>query len=510
MNMAAIWHAAGGALAYPTPAGKLKVVLKAARGDLKAAHVRFGDRYRGAEGERQTALVRVGSDGQHDYWSATLHLPDRRFRYAFLLDDGREQVWYGEGGFRPDPPSPQAGDWWFHYPYLHDLDSAAAPAWVEEAVVYQIFVDRFAQGAFAADRSGLPPWGAPVAWDTVAGGDLAGVTDRLDYLAGLGVTCLYLTPVFLAPSNHKYDTLDYYRIDPAFGDRDSARRLVAECHARGMRVLFDGVFNHCGWGFAPFQDVVRHGPRSRYAAWFKVESYPVRRQPRPTYETFGDRLADLPKLDTGHPEVQEYLLKVAEHWTRDLALDGWRLDVANEVHPDFWRELRRRLRSINPEVFLAGEVTHPAGPWLGGDQFDSVTNYPFRAACVDFFARGAVTAEEFAARLTNLRFRYPDHVGRALLNLLGSHDTERFLTLCGEDRRRLALAAFFQFTSPGVPYLYYGDEVGMVGGGDPDCRRCMVWDEARQDRNLRAHFAALARLRRESRVLRHGDFAFLE
>ncbi len=214
----------------------------------------------------------------------------------------------------------------------------------------------------------------------------------------------------------------------------------------------------------------------------------------------------MPKLNTAHPEVRAYLLDVAEYWTREAEIDGWRLDVANEVDHRFWRAFRDRVKGVNPEALIVGEIWHDAGPWLQGDQFDSVMNYLFRDAVLDFFAAGRIGADRFDALLTRIRMMYPEPAHFAMFNLLGSHDTERFLTACGGRLERMRLAVLFQMTYPGMPMIYYGDEVGLRGGPDPDCRRPMVWEEEKQNRELLAHYRKLIALRKALRPLRRGDF----
>lgn len=510
MHKHAILHKPDDPMAYPAGDSELQVVLRSARGDLRRAEVVYGDRYTRPCRDRRVPMMLFGQGELFDYWTARIKLASRRFRYYFALDDGRERLLYGEGGFLSETPAEELWTWCFHHPYLwFHGERDNPPEWAQDAVVYQIFVERFANGDTSNDPLEVDPWGARPMRSSFFGGDLKGILDRLDHISRLGVSCIYLTPIFLSPTNHKYDTSDYYQVDPHFGDQALARRLVDDCHARGIRIILDAVFNHCGYDFFAFQDVVRNGRSSRYFEWFNIHKLPVERRPRATYETFANNLWWMPKLRTDNPEVQEYLLGVAEYWTRTLDVDGWRLDVGDEVDQEFWRKFRKRIRAIKPNALIVGEVLHDASVFLRGDQMDSIMNYPWRELCVAFFAKRSMSAQAFADGLTGLRVRYRHQVHQALWNLLDSHDRERFLTTCHGDRRRMLLATTFQFTYSGTPYVYYGDEVGMEGEHDPDCRRCMPWDEAVWDRRMLGHYRALIRLRRRYRALRRGEYATL-
>ena len=213
-----------------------------------------------------------------------------------------------------------------------------------------------------------------------------GVIDRFGHLVDLGVDVIYFTPIFEAPSNHKYDTVDYYWIDPHFGDEDTVRKLIELAHEHGIKVVFDAVFNHSGYGFFAFQDVLEHGEDSPYAHWFNIDSFPVQTEP-PNYETFANQIATMPKLMTCHDDVKEYFLEVGRYWVREFGIDGWRLDVANEIDHHFWREFREAVKSENPDALIVGELWHEASEWVRGDQFDSVMNYSFQYACLDFLPR---------------------------------------------------------------------------------------------------------------------------
>jgi glycosidase len=515
-----IHHEPWGAYAFVVGPDRLKVRLRAARHDLQRVTVVQQPRYvdpgalpDGLAGppEQVVPLRPVAADERFDYFEGVLREPTRRVSYVFLLDDGRRRRWYGPGGLTVERGPADA----FEVAHVSATEEPDVPAWARGAVFYEIFPDRFWNGDPRNDPPGTLAWDAQPRdradeHNTFYGGDLRGVIEKAPYLAALGVEAVWLTPIFKSPSTHKYDTEDYYQIDPQFGDEATFRALVDALHRRGIRLVLDAVFNHSGDRFAPFLDVVRHGAASPNAAWFNVESFPLRRSPAPNYETFAFE-PRMPKLMTRHPEVQRYLLGVARYWTA-LGVDGWRLDAANEVDHGFWRAFRQTVRAVNPETYIVGEIWQRADPWLRGDQFDAVTNYPFRSAALDFCATGAAGPETLDARLAGARMANTDAVNDALLNLLGSHDTARLLDLCAaasghrlaEATRRALLAAVLQLTFPGAPVIYYGEEVGMGGPGTADPRHPMVWDAQRQDADVLRLYTTLIALRRRQPALRRG------
>lgn len=377
----------------------------------------------------------------------------------------------------------------------------SAPKWVQDTVFYQIFPERFANGNPANDPPGVSPWGTPPTRDNYCGGDLQGIIDRLPYLENLGVTALYLTPIFKARTNHKYDTCDYLQVDPSFGDLELFRRLVSTCHTRGMRVVLDAVFNHCGDGFWAFQDLLERGAGSAYRDWFLPVRFPVTQDPL-SYQTCGG-VGLLPKLNLANPQVRDYLLGVSRYWLEEAGIDGWRLDVPWKAPMDFWQEFRQTVKQANPEAYIVGEIWRDPAPWLAGDTCDSVMNYPLRDAILDYCVRDSMDAEDFDYFTGRLRQIYGPSAPYQL-NLLSSHDTPRLLTLCGGNERRALLAAVAQFTAVGTPMVYYGDEIGLYGENDPGCRACMPWNEAAWNQPLQEMYSRLIRIRKDHPALRRG------
>jgi glycosidase len=424
--------------------------------------------------------------------------------YLFRVSDGTRQYWFGEEGLSLGEPDTFMTAGYFHRAYIHQSEVYDTPLWARQGVVYQVFVDRFRNGDPSNDPPGTVPWGTPPTGTMRAGGDLKGVIDSLDYLADLGIATLYLTPIFMAHTNHKYDTVDYTKVDPWFGDEHTLRRLLDGAHARGMHVVLDAVFNHCGTKFKPWVDVCRKQERSRYKDWFHIHAFPVdphADEASATFEYFGNH-PYLPKLNTQNAEVREYLLGVAKRWTR-FGIDGFRLDAANEVDHAFWRDLRSCVRSINPEALLLAEIWHEATQFVQPGQIDGLTHFPFLGACRGFIAYGTLDAAQCVNRLTRARVPYQEQA--VLWNVLGTHDTPRFLTECRGDKRKMRLALTMQMTYIGVPHIYYGDEIGLGGELDPGCRGCMEWDPVRQDHELHAHVRRLIALRAAHSALRSGN-----
>ncbi|MGJ3245218.1 MAG: glycoside hydrolase family 13 protein [Elainellaceae cyanobacterium] len=408
------------------------------------------------------------------------------------------------------------------------------PEWVKHAIFYQIFPDRFAKGDRTSSSTPIPdlePWDTPPTLQGYKGGNLKGVIQKLDYLQDLGINAIYLTPIFQSASNHRYHTHDYYQVDPMLGGNKALRELLDEAHQRNIRVILDGVFNHASRGFFFFNDILENGPYSPWLDWFKIERWPLSAYDGSlpaNYQSWTDNRA-LPQFNHDNLAVREYIMQVGEHWIK-FGIDGWRLDVPFEVKtPGFWSEFRDRIKALNPDAYIVGEVWTDARPWLDGTQFDGVMNYLFTGPTIAFTAGDRVVmahAEEpdydpyppldapsYAQKMQHLLWLYPWDIQLTQMNLLDSHDTARLLTVASGESEADAQASFLlasllMFTFPGAPNIYYGDEVGLSGGLDPDSRRVFP-PEAEWNLEIFNRYKKLIALRHDYPALRTGDYQVL-
>ena len=484
IDKAAILHIPCSEYAYPLDEETFCVRLRAGRRDLVNCELYVADRACETTPIRFEGLPmeRIARDERFDFFQAVFPIRHTRLCYYFRLQGQEEWTYYyGDIFTRELADLQMEGNWvdgrseYFQYPAILRTEIARPPKWMNTAFFYNVFPDSFADGSEAL--------AGPAKSGGRLGGTLRGVTENLEHIARLGCNGLYLNPIFTAKSYHKYDTIDYYHVDPCFGTDDDLRSLVQKAHKMGMRVVLDGVFNHSGTGFFAFQDVLKRGTSSPYFHWydFVPPTGPgLDEQGHPNYACFA-YVPEMPKLNTANPQVQAYFAEVGRYWVEEFRVDGWRLDVANEISKEFWRVFRRAVKAADPDCVLIGEVWENARDWLRYDLLDSVMNYDFRRHCRDFFALGRIDAAGFAARVTNMVLRYPEPYLRAQLNLLDSHDVCRFLSLCGGDERRMRLAVVFQMLFPGAPCVFYGDEAGLTGVTEPEYRRPMDWENAEGD-----------------------------
>ncbi|SFP01308.1 Glycosidase [Halolactibacillus halophilus] len=513
MEKAMIFHRAINEYAYGYDDQTIHLVLQTKHKDAEKVELIYGDPY---DFEQKTwnyvtvPVERTGETTTVDYYKAKVKPPNNRMRYGFKLTgyNGEEVFYLERGTFAA--PSKEIGDY-FCFPYFHPNDEYQAPDWVKDTVWYQIFPERFKNGEPSISPRDAVAWEEGVVTPkSYYGGDLQGVIDGLDYLEDLGINGIYFTPIFKSPSNHKYDTIDYYEIDPHFGDKKTFKRLVEACHSRGIRVMLDAVFNHSGYEFEPFQDVLKNEQASKYKDWFHMHDFPVQTEPKPNYETFGF-VSRMPKLNTQNKEVQNYLLDVSKYWVEVFDIDGWRLDVANEVDHRFWRKFRDAVKGVKEDVYIVGEVWHDSMSWLRGDEFDAVMNYPLVDSLIRYIEEQSIDKQTFKERIVHLLHMYPQHVTEHLFNILASHDTARLITQTGDSIDKAKLLYLFQFSYPGSPCIYYGDEIGMVGGEEPESRGCMIWDKERQDLELRTFIQTLIHLRKtETGFSNEATFTFVE
>ena len=402
--------------------------------------------------------------------------------------------------------------------------NVTTPDWVKDAIFYQIFPDRFALSARVDKPHNLETWDAPPTTYGFKGGDLLGVVEHLDYLQDLGINAIYFCPIFQSTANHRYHTHDYFQVDPILGGNAAFKTLLDEAHRRGIRVIIDGVFNHASRGFYQFNHTLENGAASPYRDWFTFREFPVRAYSEPiNYEAWWG-IPALPKFNTKNPQVREFIFRVAEYWVRQ-GIDGWRLDVPGEIDDDeFWREFRRRVKAVNPDAYIVGEIWHRADRWLQGDQFDAVMNYQFTRACLEFFiddlnhaiaqesSYGSIrpiSADEFSRTLGDLLTWYPGEITQAQMNLLDSHDTARLITIARGDVSALRLSLLTMFCYVGAPTLYYGDEIALEGAQDPDSRRGMIWQPGTRGVEMIEFVKRLTALRKKYTALRRGKMTAL-
>ena len=506
MNKYAVFHILDTPYAYGKDKDTLIVRVRVARNDIKKCYIHYKDRYDWENSYRKKEMVIVAETELFTYYQVEVSVFRNRYRYYFeFIDNNDESFEYNERGFvnknfkYNDMNS-------FQFPYIAEEDLYEEEKWLQESIIYQIFPDRFCNGDNSKNIEGTLSWGkGKVNTKSMYGGDLRGVIEKLSYLKELGVNLIYLTPVFKSTTNHKYNTKDYFDIDPQFGTINEARELVEKAHNNGIKIIFDAVFNHSGSDFFAFKDLIKNKQQSKYKEWYFIDSWPVS-QAKDKYYTFANGCENMPKLNTNNEEVKEYLLSVGEYWIKEIGIDGWRLDVCDEVGHEFWRAFRKRIKKANKNTIIIGEIMHEANSFLKGDQLDGIMNYPFKNAIIDFFGKNIINAREFLDIMAENRVLYMDSIIRQMWNLIGSHDTKRIYNECEGNINKIKLAIAYQFLYIGVPYIYYGDEIGLDGEDDPDNRKCMIWDEENQNKDLLNFYKMMIKLRKENKELIYGDF----
>ncbi|HAQ57348.1 MAG TPA: alpha-glycosidase [Acholeplasmatales bacterium] len=499
----ALFHHANSEWGYVADKRSLTLLFRAAKHDTLTIDVIEYNRFQDYRDRRAHPMMKSGSDALFAYYKTTFVPANYGCIYYFRVVEGTDVWFFGEYGLQREEPVRMGA---FEMPRIQDCDRFEAPAWMQDAIFYQIFPDRFCRVG-PADPT-LVPWGEKPTWYHVFGGNFRGIESKIPHLVDLGVNAVYMTPISLSPSCHRYDTTDYLAIDPRLGTEEEFKLLVDAFHEAGIRIVLDAVFNHCGAGFFAFQDVLKNQENSIYKDWFLIDSFPIAMVKDKTYQTFASEM-HMPKLNSADPGLQDHLIRVGKHFIERFDIDGWRLDVADEVDSVFWRRFRRELKAVKPDLAIIGEVWHNSDYYLRGDQFDSVQNYQFYEIVDDYFLRRKTSLDVFSDRLTHLLTMYPDNVARALLNQIDSHDVPRAKTQSQNNVKWLKLAILFQFTFIGMPCVYYGSELGMEGGYDPDNRRTVDWDPAASDQDLFAYYKRLARWRKADERLRRGSFRIL-
>jgi cyclomaltodextrinase len=471
--------------------------------DITRAHCIHGDPHmwiKSEEGHRWEHTVvemeKVAETATHFIFQVTFTPKNYRIKYHFIVCDEHECMQFGEDGFTP--MSEEVGLWNnFFIPYVHSSLAVNSPSWVKDTIWYQIFPDRFNNGNPNNDRQETVDWvNGPVNNKVSFGGDLKGITQKLDYLKKLGFNGIYLTPIFASPTAHKYDTIDYFEIDPWFGSKEDLKTLVSEAHARGIKLMLDAVFNHTGRHFFAFEDVLKHKEKSKYKDWFHITSF----EPF-EYETFASA-KNMPKINMLNKEARDYFVSVATYWVKDFNIDGWRFDVANEIDMAFLKEVHIQTRAINPNLYLLGEIWHDSTPWLNNDVFDGVMNYPTGRAILDF-SNGDIDALTFTQRFMKTQNSVHPNILENMFTLLDSHDTPRLVHLLGHEEIKVKLALTLLYLSPGSICVYYGSETLLDGAHDPDNRRPMPWHKLNHD--FIEFMSSIAAIRKHYPTITHAQ-----
>ena len=521
MELTAIYHRPESEYAYLYKDKIMHIRIRTKKDDIESINLHYGDPFIFLEDhyEASEAMHKVTSDALFDYWQAEVSVGYARLQYLFELKNKQcQSILYGDKGCVENTLENLNFEGnGFKIPYIHEIDACQVPDWVSKTVWYQIFPERFANGNAELIPEGALDWDSSIRPKSsdFFGGDLQGIINHLDYLQDLGITGLYLCPIFESPSNHKYNTTDYFEIDRHFGDKETFRQLVEQAHLRGMKVMLDAVFNHMGDQSAQWQDVLKHGEKSEYKDWFHIQEFPVTNDklmnPKELpYHTFAFA-SYMPKLNTANPEVKDYLLSVATYWIEHFDIDAWRLDVANEVDHQFWRDFRKAVLSKKPDLYILGEVWHTSQPWLNGDEFHAVMNYPLSDSIKNYFLSRSKKTNQFIAEINCQSMYYKQQISEVMFNLLDSHDTERILTTAQGDIQLLKSALAFLFLQRGTPCIYYGTELELGGGMDPDCRRVMPWDRVSSSNDMLNFMKNLIQLRKDvAGIIQYGKFTLEE
>ena len=508
MEYSAILHDMDKRFCYAIDKGVFVIRIQVKKDDIKEIILHYVDKYISIEFKdtRKTVpMKKIASSQFHDYYEAQIRMDMICLRYFFEFTDMHgEKAYYGNYEFSKECITNI--DRMFDCPQnLREEEMFEVPEWAANKVVYQIFPSRYA----ASQPVDKELWyKAPITFTDNLHGDIRGIIDHLDYIRDLGIDVIYMTPIFKSDSSHKYDTIDYYQIDPSFGTAEDLRELVQKAHQYGMKVVLDAVFNHTGRDFFAFKDILENKEKSKYLDWYFIDKFPLDTEPgqAPNFKCFG-YYGGMPKLNLKNPEVEKYVTDVACYWLKECDIDGWRMDVGDEISHYFWKHFRRAVKAVKKDALIIGEIWHYAGDFLEGDEWDTVMNYPFYLNLIDLLADEKIGVSRFIQNFGYMKGRLNKKCYPLMWNLIDSHDTARFLHLCKDNKKKQHLAAAFQLLMPGMPMIYYGDELAMPGANDPDCRRGMYWDEEYRDNEMLEWYKRLIQVRRTHACIVEGELA---
>ncbi len=483
-----------------TDTASVRLVVRSFKNDLVSASIlKAKDKNSRFE---LSEMKKFACDGIYDYYRSYFDNCDSKSVYLFQLNSGGRNAYYGyKGIFEPKTGQGSLYDNAFGVPDYFFL-SINRSHWWPDAIFYQIFPDRFFDGDKSLNQDFVQKWGSAPVMDNFTGGDIKGINEKVPHLKKLGVNAVYLNPIFKSFSNHKYDTVHYFEIDPTLGALSDFKALIDTLHGAGIKIILDGVFNHTSTDFFAFADVRKNGEKSEFKDWFNFKSFPVNMQ-KPNYDCWWN-IGSMPKLNIKNPDVYDFLLSVAHYWMKNTAIDGFRLDVPEELPHSFWKDFRKAVKSYNKEAYIVGEIWSDGSKWLAGDQFDGVMNYRLRNSLLSFFVKKDIKAGELDIKLAADKINLPDSAFFSMLNLLGSHDTPRILSVCGGDKATLYKMITFIMAYPGAPCVYYGDEIGLDGDKDPQNRKCMEWDGSKWKMDIYNFYKKAIAWRNDNIELRRG------
>ncbi|MFI3200724.1 MAG: glycoside hydrolase family 13 protein [Eubacteriales bacterium] len=530
MNFSAVVHNTKSRYSYAYDNATLHVRIKTPIGEVQSIKVRAVDPFNWSKREdgvyrfdthtiKMVDMEYEGTTMYHDVWFAQIKDIDTlRIRYGFVMKTVEgDNYLYGCDSVENIDKDTKKGENvfnYFNFPYVNEEDIYKAPKWVKDTIWYQLTPTAFSDdGKEAKDNTC---------------GNFKGLIKKLDFIQEMGYTAIYMTPIFEGYSWHLYDTTDYFNVSHKLGGNEGFKEFIVEAHKRGIKIMLDAVFNHCGPLHPFWQDVIKNGKESKYFDCFYVldENKPILNvpiNPDGTYEDVGSRLdnnvrtfaytLNMPKLNTSNPQMRQYLLDVAKFWVEEFDIDGWRLDVSNEVSHEFWREFRKVVKTVKEDVYIMGENWDDSYPWLQGDQFDSVMNYGFMNVVWGYIAPEMekipkLNASQYKIAITELATKYPKHLTESLFNIVCSHDVDRSLTVCNNNRDMVVLFYTLLLTYSGSPCVYYGDEVG-IAGDEGNNRVPMIFDESRQDVEMKNHVKNMINIRKNNPVLKNIKQEFL-
>jgi|LGOV01.1.fsa_nt_gb glycosidase len=545
-----IYHEAKSKYAYIYDKDTVHLRVIASKNKVKTIRVLYGDPfYWGPNNQDNTIwewkhdsgddayLDKEYETNNYDHFFIACKPKFKRMKYAFIIN---EKYLFGSREIIDLDINPELLKNHFNYfnfPFLNEEDIFSAPSWVQDQVWYSIFPERFSNGDRSINPKNTLKWGETDKYSNHQrfGGDLQGIIDKLDYIKEVGFTGIYMTPIFESDSSHKYDVNNYFKIDKAFGDNEKLGELVKKAHQKGIKVMLDAVYNHCGFRHPFFQDVIKNGKDSKYYNSFHIIDH---NKPLINFEINTDGTINrekiknifknkedlnyrtfaftpyMPKLNTSDPIMRKHLLDASVYWIDKYNIDGWRLDVSNEVSHKFWREFRSVVKKSKNDAYIVGENWDNSNPWLMGDQYDGVMNYELLFPIWNYFGSNIddspSTSTEFKFKVNQVLTDYPKNVLKSLYNLVDSHDTTRILGKCSNNYNLVKLPYLFMFSFPGAPSVYYGGEIGLTGEHDPDNRRCMIWEKNNQNKELLLFIKTLITLRNSYKAFKSSDIVWID